>query len=167
MSNIFLVSDTHFNHANILTFTSQNGTRVRDFKDVNHMNESMIDNWNSVVQPSDKVYHLGDVVMSKKLPENILSRLNGHKRLIRGNHDVAPTKDYLKFFDEVYSIRALDKYALTHIPIHPESLGRFKGNIHGHIHERPAYDSRYFNVSVERIDYTPIPFEVVKKRMGG
>ena len=118
MANIFVISDTHFDHANILTFKRKDGSPLREFKDVHHMNEMLIQNWNSVVRPQDKVYHLGDVTMHKQLPAAILDRLNGHKRLVRGNHDVAPTKDYLKWFEEVYACRVIDHMLFTHIPIH-------------------------------------------------
>lgn len=161
MANIFLISDTHFHHENILKFLGEDGKPFRVFKDASHMDEVMVERWNSVVRPCDKVYHLGDVTMHKQLNGVFLRRLNGHKRLVRGNHDVAPTKQYLQYFDEVYGSRILDKMILTHIPISEESLGRFRGNVHGHIHQRRLMDPRYVNVSVERIDYTPIPLEEV------
>ncbi len=39
-SGVFFTSDTHFNHTNIIRFCS------RPFKDVEHMNETLIANWN-------------------------------------------------------------------------------------------------------------------------
>jgi len=127
------------------------------------MDEHMIEMWNKTVSPQDKVYHLGDVTMLKDL--SILKRLNGHKRLVRGNHDVASVREYLQYFEEIYGSRVLDHMILTHIPIHVDSLGRFKGNIHGHIHQRKLSDPRYYNVSVERVDYTPISLEEVSLRL--
>lgn len=165
MANIFLISDTHFGHANILNFKRPDGTPMRVFDDVNHMNEHMIDRWNSVVRPQDKIYHLGDVTMFKQLDGRILNRLNGHKRLVRGNHDVAPTKQYLQWFDEIYACRVLDRMLLTHIPIHTESLGRFRANIHGHIHAHPSFGPQYVNVSVEAIDYTPVSLEEISAKV--
>ena len=53
-SRVFFTSDTHFNHANIIRFCN------RPFKDVSHMNEAIISNWNRVVGPEDIVFHLGD-----------------------------------------------------------------------------------------------------------
>ena len=59
---------------------------------------------------------------------------------------------------------------LTHIPIHPESLARWGLNVHGHLHANVVKlslaqipDPRYFNVSMEQINYTPISLETVKK----
>ncbi len=174
MAKIFVISDTHFGHANILTFKREDGTPLRSFSGVEEMDETMVENWNRVVRPQDKVYHLGDVVINKRyLP--ILKRLNGHKRLVRGNHDVEPTKVFMEYFDEIYGVRVFPKLncILSHIPLHPASLQRWKYNIHGHLHSnlvtkellcpdgiiREVKDKRYINVSVEQINYTPVKLE--------
>lgn len=84
--NVFLISDTHFNHGNILTFKDENGNPLRVFNDVIEMNEVMVERWNARVQPKDKVYHLGDIAIGKK-GLSLLERCNGTKVLIKGNHD--------------------------------------------------------------------------------
>ena len=58
MKNIWFISDTHFNHEGILGFKDYIGKPVREFANVNEMNEAMMDNWNSVVKPNDVVYPL-------------------------------------------------------------------------------------------------------------
>lgn len=166
MANIFIISDTHFGHSNILNFQNSDGSPVRSFSCVEEMDQHMIDRWNSVVKQSDHVYHLGDVAMKRPYLDAV-GKCNGHKRLVRGNHDIFRTKDYLKYFDEIYASRVLDGTIFTHIPIHPESLGRFAVNVHGHVHGLPqgTYGPKYYNVSVEVMDYTPISLEDLKKRI--
>jgi calcineurin-like phosphoesterase family protein len=167
VSNIFLVSDTHFGHANILRFTGKDGDYLRHFSSVEEMDEHMVEKWNSVVRPQDKVYHLGDVAMAKSSIATV-GRCNGHKRLVRGNHDDHALKLYLPFFEEVYGTRLLDRLLLSHIPVHPESIGKAVANVHGHVHNNvPAlhYGPKYFNVSVEVIDYTPVSLEDLKLRI--
>ena len=164
MSNIFLISDTHFGHTNILSFLKKDGTKLRHFNSVEEMDETLINNWNSVVSKEDKVYHLGDVNFCSftKLKE-IFDRLNGTKVLIKGNHDDKLTlNQFSQLFKDVRAYHILDKYILSHIPIHPESLYRWKANIHGHLHNNIIDDPRYINVSVERINYTPISFEEIR-----
>ncbi len=164
MPNIFLISDTHFGHANILKFKNWDGKPLRVFNDVDHMNEHMVERWNSVVRPQDKVYHLGDVLV-KGSNWKILERLQGHKRLILGNHDYPNMRLYQPYFEDIYSSRLIDKFLMTHIPVHIASLGRAIANIHGHTHGSAEghFGKQYFNVSVEVIDYTPIAFEDLKK----
>ncbi len=166
MANIFVIGDTHFGHANILTFKDKLGLPLRPFADVEEMDETIVAKWNKTVRPQDHVYHLGDVAMKRPDVERICPRLNGHLRLVRGNHDIFATSMYLKYFDEVYGSRVLDDMILTHIPIHPESIKeRWHGNVHGHLHSRSSYSGKYFNASCEMIDYTPISLEDVKKKL--
>ena len=170
MANIFLISDTHFGHFNSLKWAHDDGTPMREFESVEEMDETMVRNWNSVVSSKDKVYHLGDVSMShKELP--ILDRLNGEKVLIKGNHDVGKLSQYMKYFKDVRASHQLSGMLLTHIPVHPESLARWGINLHGHLHTNVVKDfmgnpdTRYFNVSVERINFTPISLETIKSKL--
>jgi len=80
-SRIFIISDTHWNHKNIIDFCE------RPFDSVEEMNESLILRWNACVTPEDTVIHLGDVGFHYQSLFNIIPRLNGTKLLIRGNHD--------------------------------------------------------------------------------
>lgn len=165
MAKTFLISDTHFGHKNILTFRNSLGHLIRDgFKDIDHHNEVLIERWNSVVKPEDKVYHLGDVGFKNwTAMEKILTRLNGTKVLIKGNHDNHKLSQYAQVFKDVRAYHVLDRFILSHVPIHPHSIGRWKANIHGHLHQDDVGDPNYFNVSVEKINYTPIDFEVIRK----
>jgi calcineurin-like phosphoesterase family protein len=94
---IYVISDTHWNHANIIKYCD------RPFKNVIEMNEALIKAWNDVVKPEDKIIHLGDFAMGKKheIP-GILARLNGYKVLIRGNHDRSTEFMLEAGFSEVY-----------------------------------------------------------------
>ena len=175
--NIFFISDTHFGHANMLTFTNYDGTRMRPFNSVEEVDELMIENWNKMVKPTDKVYHLGDCFYKSSNPDQIMSRLNGQKVLCRGNHDRREAQWYLKYFKDVRSTFHIDgNYLLGHFPIHPDSKGRFVRQLHGHIHAQTVMkqvwyptgngvepDPWYRNCCVEVNNYSPIPFEVIKE----
>jgi len=172
MSNIFLIADTHFSHANILDFKGKDGKACRPFSSVEEMDETMIENWNKVVGDRDKVYHLGDVAIHKR-GLDALKRLNGTKILVKGNHDVYKLSQYTPYFKDIRGYHVLDRCIFSHIPIHPDSKGRFKANIHGHLHTNRVMkrnwfgwkveDPFYTNVSVEQINYTPIAWEELKK----
>lgn len=172
MANIFFASDHHFNHANILTFKRDDGTPLREFVDVDHMNEHIVNCHNLVVKPGDKTYFLGDVTMDRKGKGlEILARMNGEKILIKGNHDLAKPEAYLRYFKDIRGSHQFDGLIMTHIPIHSESLARWGLNVHGHLHYNVVRmplsqipDRRYFNVGMERINYTPISLEEIKKQ---
>jgi len=177
MPSVFLVSDTHFGHAGVCCFTRADGvTKLRPWDSAEEMDEAMVKAWNERVKPTDKVYHLGDVVINRKaLP--ILDRLNGDKVLIRGNHDIFKDEDYNKYFRSLRGYHVMNGMILSHIPIHSESLGRFGVNIHGHLHANrvmrdlatcgrtDVIDPRYHCVCVEQTDFAPILFEDVVKRI--
>ena len=183
MPAVFLVSDTHFGHAGVCRFTSNDGvTKLRPWDDPAEMDEEMIRRWNERVRPNDKVYHLGDVVINKKaLPT--LARLNGDKVLVKGNHDIFKLEEYTKYFRDVRGYHVMNGMILSHIPMHEDSLGRFGVNIHGHLHAnrvmrrasstmefmewgvRERIDPRYHCVCVEQTDFAPILFEDVVKRI--
>lgn len=136
------------------------------------MDNVLIDNWNKVVSPKDKVYHLGDVYINRKA-RFILDRLNGDKVLIKGNHDIFSLENYTPYFRDIRAYHVLDKMILSHVPIHTDNLGRFKGNVHGHLHEHRIkdvngnVDLRYQTVCVEHIDYTPVELSVVQSWFRG
>ena len=184
---IFIISDTHFGHAEMLNFLNYDGTRMRPFSSVEEMDELMIESWNKLVKPTDKVYHLGDVFYKSGNSDEIAKRLNGTKVLARGNHDRREAQWYLKYFKDVRATFHIDgNYLLSHFPIHPDSKGRFVRGLHGHIHAQTVMknqpivavyengdteevgvervsDPWYRNCCVEVNNYSPIPFEVIKE----
>jgi calcineurin-like phosphoesterase family protein len=183
MPAVFLTSDTHFGHAGVCRFTEADGvTKIRPWTDPDEMDEEMIKRWNDTVRPNDKVYHLGDVVINRKSLKT-LSRLNGDKVLIRGNHDIFRDDEYRMYFRELRAYHVMNGMILSHIPLHEASLGRFGVNIHGHLHSNRVKkargidaktgatlystenDVRYHCVCVEQTDFTPILFEDVIKRI--
>lgn len=164
MTRIFVISDTHFGHTNCWArFKLADGcTPLRPFQSTEEMDETMVERWNSTVAPQDHVYHLGDVCINRGSLD-IVRRLNGHKRLVRGNHDIFKTRQYIEAgFDEIYGVRVWPAHnvIMSHVPLHPASL-RQRGwtNIHGHLHagEVTGADAHLYRcVSVERINYTPV-----------
>lgn len=188
MANKFVISDTHFGHTNSWEkFKLPDGSPLRPFTSNEEMDETMIERWNAKVKPEDTVYHLGDVVINRK-HLHLVKRLNGKKRLVRGNHDIFKDKDYYEVgFDSLYGVRVFtDKFILSHIPLHPDSItDRFKVNVHGHLHANEVMrkivtkpfspvgqrdvvdqiDPRYLCVSVEHTNYEPLSFEEVDERI--
>jgi calcineurin-like phosphoesterase family protein len=180
--NRFVISDTHFGHTNSWEkFKLEDGSPLRPFTSTEEMDETMIERWNAKVKPGDTVYHLGDVIINKK-SLHLVSRLNGRKILIRGNHDIFRDEEYREVgFEQIHGVRVfVDKFILSHIPLHPDCVtDRFKVNVHGHLHaneimrqmevpemrHRQEPDPRYLCVSVEHTNYEPLHFDEVQARI--
>lgn len=167
----WVCADHHLGHRNILTFKDEDGNLIRGahFKTIEEHDDALVSNHNALVADSDRVYMLGDVAINRRSLAT-LHRLRGRLVLVKGNHDIFRIEDYLPFFDDIraYVVQKDqdgNKVILSHIPVHPESLGRFGRNIHGHTHQNKIHDPRYICVSMEQIDYKPIELhEALKQR---
>jgi calcineurin-like phosphoesterase family protein len=165
----WVTSDQHWGHDNIVGFQS---------RPENH-EELMYRQWTSLVQPTDVVLHLGDLVCFEyrredkdEWPERIAA-LPGLKFLILGNHD-----DHSRSWYEAAGFSVLGRgnrpyfwhrpdngarIAFSHEPV--EDCGGWSINVHGHIHgngHRPMPSDRAYrnvqrrNVSVEVTHYAPV-----------
>ena len=109
-----------------------------------------------------------------------LHRLNGKKRAVLGNHDNDSIEDYASVFEKVYGARQINGIILTHIPVHPSSLYRWKLNAHGHLHAqcilndnstsdredmKHLRDKRYFCCSLEQNDFKPFHWDELVQQM--
>lgn len=163
MANIWFISDTHFFHDNILTFVDEEGKRIRpQFDTVSEMNWYMVERWNSLIKPQDKVWHLGDVAFktTERAAEldHLLRALHGHKRMLLGNHDNIKSPVLLRHFDKVELWKGFKEEGFTcsHIPLRLDSLRDGTVNVHGHIHQNLMGEPGYINVCVEVRDYSPV-----------
>lgn len=159
----FFIADTHFGEDNIRRYEN------RPFACANEMDEALILNWNSAVKNNDTVFMLGDFG-ADGAEKDLLSRLNGRKLLLKGNHDVKSNDFYRQAgFEEVYDMPVLYKgfWLLSHEPLYVNSNMPY-ANIFGHVHANPMYknySSQHFCVCAERIDYTPVSFEEIARRV--
>jgi calcineurin-like phosphoesterase family protein len=163
MAQVRFIADLHFGHVNMAL--------KRGFATVEAHDEHIITQWNRVVKKQDLTWILGDVTMESAKPYPLLSRLNGMKKVVLGNHDMP--KDIPELLKYVQCVSGLTRYKgiwLSHCPVHPMELEhRVRRVIHGHIHENivmkqitfmgftifKRVDRRYHGVSCERVDYKP------------
>ena len=134
-SQTWVISDTHFNHANIIEYTG------RPYKSVEEMNRALITHWQSNVQPDDYIIHCGDFFMGRSdAAEPILKQLPGKIIFIKGNHDKLVQKmnlqRYFAAYEEYLEIKVgADCAVLSHFPIEVWNNAH-KGwwHLHGHSH---------------------------------
>jgi calcineurin-like phosphoesterase family protein len=152
MTGIFFISDNHFGSPEVIK------TFRRPFKDVREMDREMIKRWNSTVSPYDTVFSLGDFTWLPTL--SYLDQLNGHKVMVRGNHDWGPDAGG----NHLVLHAGMRTFLLIHDPDKVPPRAWRGWVIHGHHHWMPEYpfiDSKWktINVSCELIDYTPISLD--------
>lgn len=139
VDNIFITSDTHFDHFNIINYCR------RPFKDINDMNMHMVVEWNKRVKPGQRVIHVGDFRFGYK---NFNQYLNGHITLVKGNHDMRTNC----FMDCINSgILCGEEIPDILVKHKPENHGAFKFLFHGHLHKDYInYNvGKFFDVGVD------------------
>ena len=175
MSKTWVYSDPHFYHKNIVTFTNYDGTKVRPWDCSDQMTEEMIAWYNDVVDDADRVYILGDVAFSAAHMKKAVSQLKGRKVLVPGNHEPPKMRKYFDLFDDVRGYVVKKGFIMSHIPIHPQSLSRWRLNIHGHLHANQVlyeddpnnvFDVRYYCACVERTNFRPILLDQILDERG-
>lgn len=168
---IYLYSDPHFGHKNILSLAK------RPFSSIEDMDKTLIRNYNTVVKPEDDVYFLGDVGYKTNVNRvvGILRGLSGRKFLIKGNHDYKSLKNpnFISCFEWVKDYYELDymkrTYVMFHYPIH--SWNRmFRGSVclFGHSHGKIKDESKlWIDVGVDNpvCAYAPISIDRIKSIM--
>jgi calcineurin-like phosphoesterase family protein len=191
----FFTSDLHFGHANIREYCPD---RLALGPDVDAMNEELIARWNETVGPSDLVVIVGDLVMGKKaLTLPLLTRLNGTKELLPGNHDAMFHKQGEKYRKAVEMYEAVGVHVLhsdmyhdndldghrvlvCHFPYSGESqlgvedrypddrpVDRGEILIHGHVHDMWKINGRMINVGVDVWDYRPVAETAIGEIVAG
>lgn len=159
MANIYVVSDTHFNHRLMINFAK------RPFKSTAEMNMKLIKNWNDVVSKKDIVIIIGDFAKGNFFfYRKLLKELNGKKILIKGNHD------YMFRLRKLNKTNAIKIYKKIRINIGGKSVlfthkplcfreNFFHINIHGHYHRKllPSElpKGKYWNAAVDHNEFKP------------
>ena len=155
MKKFFVIADTHFGHENIISYCN------RPFRNIKEMDAQLVKGWNECVSNNDTVFVLGDFAHSKYTVAEILTRLNGKKILIKGNHDTFSNEFYRQCgFKEVSEYPILfGFYLMSHEPLQlSETTPYF--NFYGHVHNDAKYIDNATSkcVSVDRIGYRPYCF---------
>lgn len=155
----YYISDLHLFHKNVTR--AGKGYDDRPFDNPEEMNIVIKDKWNSKVNNGDVVYILGDMAMRGK-QENLIafvSTLNGHKVLVKGNHDDIRDQRYKQLFEEICDYKELNdtldgenvKLILCHYPILMWK-DQHRGSIllYGHVHN--SIEEYYFQKCLSDMD---------------
>lgn len=157
--NVFITSDTHYGHSNICRGTTNwrlpDGSipidQTRDFATIEKMNDTIVNNINSMVGQDDVLIHLGDWSFGgfdniKKFRGRIICK---EIHIILGNHDhhILNNKENVRELftsvSEYNTLKYLDStFVLFHYPITSWN-GLHKGDIHLHGHVHLSNDKKF------------------------
>lgn len=173
--NLFWCSDFHFFHSRIISYAK------RPFRDVDHMNETLINNWNKVVPEHGSVFILGDFSFAKdqEYTQRIIGRLNGrNKFLIKGNHDQKLSPETLSKFTDVFDYMehmvptetGKQLIVMSHYPMLVWNRSHYGSYmLHGHSHSTLPDDPNALRLDVgvdcPYAGYAPISFETIQALM--
>lgn len=208
MNNYWFIADTHFKHSEIIKYSSrpflndeEKQIKAAAFSDdatyesydrwinlelsqetVNLHDETLVKNWNSLVQKGDTIFHLGDCYFTWRnedriAVEKLLSRLNGAKFLIKGNHDrkaVCKARgwqwvgDIKKIKVDIPGLETKQKIILCHYAMktwQAQHHGSWQlyGHSHGNLLDDPY--SLQLDVGVDCWDYYPVSLDQIKEAM--
>ena len=182
---IFLTSDLHIGHKNVLRFCH------RPFLDEKDMTKDLVANWNSVVGENDIVFDLGDMFWwnSRHEVKKVVTKLNGTIFKIQGNHDpdcehlfsLCPPEKVIQCGDiAIVWVTGLYEgqthpfeFIVSHFPLATwPHWGKGVPSFFGHIHSGPLCDNmvdipgkdlflkqHQYDVGVDNNNYTPISLE--------
>ena len=171
MGEIYLVSDLHLSHNQPFLYEPRGFTSVKD------MNEAIVENWNSVVKPEDRVICLGDIMLNDDEDAiKYIKQLNGEICLIYGNHETLKRQERIHLeLPEIiilgYAHQFKYKKLLIYLSHYPTLTANWDEkhftqhviNFHGHCHSRTPWikpDNPFmYDVGLDAHNCTPIHIE--------
>lgn len=178
--DIFFTSDHHVFHHNVIKYDG------RPFKNVYEMNETLVENWNSVVSKDSIVFYLGDLSFGQHSDtKELVDRLNGKIHFILGNHDKFDEIKKLNRFETISDYinlsvedsdtpRKFQDIMMSHYPILSWDKGHHGSfHLHGHCHGSLAsnpeynwyYDRKVIDIGVNQHNYYPLSYQEIKEIM--
>ena len=172
MGKIYFTSDSHFGHNKEFIF------KERGFDTVEEMNTAIIKNWNSIIQPDDIVYHLGDVMLGDNNDGiECLKQLNGQIHLLFGNHDTNTRQKlytecpniFIRGYATIIKIQGYNFY-LSHYPTIVANgdsdlpLKRQVINLYGHTHQKENFYNNIptmYHVGMDSHNNTPVSLDTI------
>jgi len=186
--SVWFTSDSHYHHPNICSATTKwiNPVTIREFKSLEHMNATIVENINEFVGQDDILFHLGDWSFGgfDKTREFRDRLVCNNIHLVLGNHDdhIEKNKDGIRsLFASVNEYVELEvnypwlgsvihNFVLMHFPIASwNHLTKGHMHLHGHLHLKKnvrANKGKMMDVGVDGNDMYPIGLKEVVSILG-
>mgnify|MGYP000852024100 CR=1 FL=1 len=155
LDNVWVTSDTHYSHKNIVKGISTWNSGYRDFQTLQEHDDCIVNNINKYVKKDDLLIHLGDWSFGgKDKIKEFLDRINCKNIiLIQGNHDHHINNNIEGFleFNQIGFYKIEDFcFVMCHYPM-LEWYGKFKESIHlfGHVHNQLKTNNNSLDVGID------------------
>ena len=160
--SVLVTSDLHLGHENVIEYAH------RPFRDVDTMDDILWDNLTAASAPDKVLVVVGDMAMREGLNAVTWQQIRDldyrQRHLVIGNHDLTGAGQLrAQGFDHVWSLMVSGgepPLIWTHYPLNEVPDGTI--NIHGHVHDDPPRRTPHINVSVEQLDYAPVPLTALR-----
>lgn len=164
----FYTADPHFGHDRIIDFAG------RPFQSAHEMDSKILNNINTLVQPDDDLWILGDfglgvTARKDRYLENIHAQINGRTHLVIGNHDNQRVLD-LPWTSTHRLAEIKDgtrQVTLCHYPMLTWNKARRGATmLFGHVHQTWKGSRNCINVGVDVWDFKPVSLRDAMRRGG-
>ena len=149
----FFTADQHFAHKNIIRYCK------RPFGSIEEMDNTIINNFNSVVTKKDHTIHVGDFTF--KNPEKYIKQLNGSHTFLRGNHDRWMNKQYHEIW-----CRTIEKQHVVacHYAMRVWNRSHYGSwQVYAHSHGELEPIGLQWDAGVDNNNFYPVSFEELKE----
>lgn len=160
MNLIWFTADFHLSHKNIIKFCN------RPFESIEEMDEIIINNLKSRVEPKDTLYFLGDLTFNKKLAQEFFEQFKSiYIHFIIGNHDYSKVikiaKEYCESVSYLKDIRIHHQsITLCHYAMRVWNKSHFNAwQLYGHSHGRLAPLGKQYDVGIDNNNFYPLSFD--------
>ncbi len=163
-------SDLHLKHEKLMKLGN------RPFSSVEEMDETIKNNFKTILKRNDILYILGDISMNKQVAREFLKEmisLNIDIHIIKGNHDTFSIGEILslgcKTFSDIKEIKEDDiSITLCHYAMLSYNKSHYNAwHLYGHYHTqfKDPIKGKRMNVNLEFNDYKPYSMEQIKDYM--
>jgi calcineurin-like phosphoesterase family protein len=164
--NIWFTADYHIGHANILKYCN------RPFQDVEEMDESILENFDSLIEKNSIIFFLGDIAFGDDLTRRVLTLMlqKGEVHFIRGNHDMRYLKTIEQLAGSVNDLLDIEidgqPITLCHYAMRVWHKSHFDSwMLYGHSHATLPPVGKQWDVGVDNNRFLPLSYENIKHIM--
>jgi len=152
--NYYFTSDEHYGHENVIKYCN------RPFATVEEMDDTIINNHNSVVNDDDIVIHAGDFTLKMDAAQ-YTRRLKGNHVFLKGSHDYWMKEErFLQVWEhkfEAVPYVVVCHYAMRVWPRHHHGAIMLYGHSHGVLPPLPGQwdigvdNNKFFPISLNQV----------------